>query len=600
MKKIPIVALLLAIIINYMLPITNVFADEYTYTLTFTIGNNNENEHTMEADGIRLVIDGQYVELRDGDNTIGTAACTNNNTQCTITVTNGPAAKLNYGSNQFTLFMQGHSVDLEFNFSNNENIAVQDYVAPAPPPGPNDPGDNPGNNPGVADHFDGRAVVLWSCGSGVCYHEFSVVDPEHCDPEHPNDEYCAPEIGSFDDGNSTFFKDSDIEADNKPGTTFNVNAQYKGWYLTDEFNKWKDLYEIATGNQINWNTMEPEIILGEPNNNINALIQAAAGTCGQEPDPEEASPDEQTEYNDCIHLYAAQQGEIWTHKLQPVGEPEGHNAFVSYGDRNFKVVIFNDDYRGVTTTLDFNGLNFYPARWADPYLRTDQYDVSDTNEVNPTPLESILLEDTVNFDVLPYNNYELDSIVALDVPDGAVTITKINSRKFRIEFSSNFYDHVVFKLTDTHGDESYVQINRYTIDGTIRYDNDRNIPVLSADFYFDRTKSHNNFNITAKIIYKDGTIENVTLNAANGFRDGLGNPIEGYEADQEATIGPFQGKGLKLSVFEYELPQNADRNIKDIYFNAEYKGGDAYTYAGAYSGSGEGTPANIYRPEGGE
>ena len=53
-------------------------------------------------------------------------------------------------------------------------------------------------------------------------------------------------------------------------------------------------------------------------------------------------------------------------------------------------------------------------------------------------------------------------------------------------------------------------------------------------------------------------------------------------------------------MFEYDLPQNADRNIKDVYFNAEYKGSDAYTYAGAYSGSGEGTPINIYRPEEGE
>ena len=153
----------------------------------------------------------------------------------------------------------------------------------------------------------------------------------------------------------------------------------------------------------------------------------------------------------------------------------------------------------------------------------------------------------------------------------------------------------MFKITDTDNGESYIQIKRYTIDAWIR-DGD----TLSADFYFDREKSYEEFEITAKIIYNDGTVENVKLEAVETFLDALGNPIHNYEADQEESEGPFQGKGLKQAVFEYNLGPNAAKRVKDIYLNAEYKGSNASTYAGAYTGSGEGTPANIYHPEGGE
>ena len=144
----------------------------------------------------------------------------------------------------------------------------------------------------------------------------------------------------------------------------------------------------------------------------------------------------------------------------------------------------------------------------------------------------------------------------------------------------------------------YIKIKRYTIDAW--FDHDQEGDFLRADFYYAKNKSYTDFDLTAKVIYNDGTIENVKLEAIDGFWDSLGNPIEGYEADQEAAIGPFKGKGLKQSVFECQLREDAERNVKDIYLNAEYTGSTAYTYAGAYAGSGEGTPANLYHPEEGE
>lgn len=582
-KKIIVIVMILALLINYIIPITNVFADS-EYILSFTASG----DHTLETDGIRLIIDEQYVELRNGsEEAIGTVECTSTKA-CTITVTNGQGGKLNYNSaNKFTLYMQGHPADMNFEYSANEAIAVQDYVQQGPAQG---------EEPGEEHHFDGRAVVLWSCGSGdtgVCFHEFSVIDPEHCDPNNPTDA-CNPEIGAFDDGNSTFFRNTDITADNKSNTHFNVNAKYREWYLTDEFYKWQDLYRLANGmeanEEISWDTLDPRLIMGDPNQNIGQLEEAvtAANYCN-----------ENEEMEDCVNRYAATENhEIWTHELQPVGEPNETNAYVSYGDRNFKVVIYNSEYKGVSTTADFGGLHYYPASWADAYTRTDQYDVSATDENHPTYLQSILLENTVNLDILPYNGYEIDTIEALDIPADAVAIQEEakqnpeDNQQFKIVFSSNFYDHVVFKLTDTNGGESYIQIKRYTIDGWIRDGH-----TLTADFYFKNTESYEDFIITAKVIYYDGTIENVTLEAVDHFRDSLGNPIDSYEADQEETIGPFKGKGLKQSVFEYNLGENADRNVKEIYLNAEYKGNNPNVYPGAYSGSGEGTPANLFHPE---
>lgn len=431
---------------------------------------------------------------------------------------------------------------------------------------------NPGNDePNNESHFDGRAYVLWSCGTGVCYHYFD-------------------NIPSFDDGNSTFYKASDITADNKEGVTFNVKAEYQGWYLADTFTEWQHLYEIATGNAVNWNTIDPEVILGAPNQHIGELETAAISTGVCEKPAEDAPRNEHDEFENCINLYAAEHDHnIWTHKLQPVGEPTDNNAYVSYGDRNFKVVIYNDDFKGITMG-DLSQLNYYPAQWTNPFIMRDQFDISGTTKSKPALLDSILLESTVIIKELNYNSFTIASIEALDVPEDAVAISKVNG-EFRLVFSSNFYDNVVFKVTDTKGEVSYMQIKRYTIDGWIRFAN--NHPVLTADFYFDRTKSYNDFDITAKIVYKDGTTRNVDLAAVLGIDDGLGNITQAYEVDEQS----FGGKGLKKATFEFALEDDEDRRIAKVYLNAEYKGSTVSNYAGAYVGSGEGVLANIYQEE---
>ena len=426
--------------------------------------------------------------------------------------------------------------------------------------------------------FDGKAYVIWSCGSGVCYHYFD-------------------DIPDFDDGNSTFYKDTDVKADNNANISFDVHAEYKAWALADQFNNWKEAYKAKNNvEEIDWAHVDPEDIISEEPPRMDQWEAQAVAAYQNNPEtgcrrPQEGDPgDVWEQFERCVDAYYIAAGNLPFIRLQPLGEPEYNNAYVSYGDRNFKVVIYNSDYKGIAMG-DLSKLHYYPSSWNDPFIKRDQFDISGTTKNNPTGIDSILLESTVMIRPLNYNSFAIASIEALDVPEGAVEITKENNGDFRLVFSSNFYDNVVFKVTDTKGGVSYLQVKRYTIDGWINFKD--NHPYLTTDFYFDREKSYNDFDLTAKIVYKDGTTKNVTLTAANRIDDGLGNITNAYEVDEQSA----GGKGLKKACFEYALSDGEDRTIKDVYLNAEYKGSTASNYAGAYVGSGEGTLANIYHGE---
>lgn len=419
--------------------------------------------------------------------------------------------------------------------------------------------------------FDGRAVVVWSCGNGVCYHEFN-------------------DIPNFDDGNSTFYKASDITADNNTSIKFDVHAKNKDWILTDDFNRWveayKNKYSVST---INWNQVKPEQIIGNPIDMREWEDKAVkAGDCSRDV-PEDV-------FHSCVDAYASKNGEINDLpfvKLQPLGEPTYDNAYVSYGDRNFKVVIYNEEYKGVSIG-DITDLNYYPAEWNNAYTKKDQFDISNTTKDKPAVIDTVLLESTVNIKVLSPNGFSIDKMEALDVPSDAVSITKENG-EYKLVFSSNFYDKVVFKVTDSNGKVSYLQIKRYTIDGWISHDD--NNSYITADFYFDNHKSYSDFVLTANIVYKDGSKKLVNMKAHYGIDDGLGNITKAYEVNEETITDGPRGKGLKHSTFEYELEQGEEEKIDKIYINAEYKGSTDTNYAGAFAGSGNGVVIEMRRGE---
>ena len=428
-------------------------------------------------------------------------------------------------------------------------------------------------NAPIEPQFDGKAYILWSCsGGGICMKHFN-------------------DIPSNDDGKSTFYKDTSI-VDARTGETFNVNAKYKAWSTDAKFNNWVAAYKsyknIPENEDIDWSTVKPEDMIGDPID-VRPYEDAAilANACTKD-EPQDV-------FEDCVNNYAASQG-VWVARaqLQPVGEPSDNNAYVSYGDRNFKVVVYNSNFKGVSIG-DLSDLNYYPAEWANSFLRQDQFDISDTTKDKPTTINTVLLEKTINIKPLNYNGFAINKIEALDVPKDAVSISKVNG-EWKLVFASNFYDNVKFKVTDGNGKVSYFAVKRYTVDAWVN--NVNNVPHLYAEFYFDKTKSYTDFDLSAKIEYKDGTTENVKLTPYNKIDDGLGNITEAYEADESnPKYGPA-GKGLKKSVFIYKLPNGkTDRDIKKAYVNVEYKGSTEKNYAGAFAGSGKGALANIYQGE---
>lgn len=278
---------------------------------------------------------------------------------------------------------------------------------------------------------------------------------------------------------------------------------------------------------------------------------------------------------------------------QPVGEPVSNNAYTSYGDRSFKVTIYGSKYKGVTLG-SLSDLTYYPSTWTDPLVRIESYDISGTSKENPTDIETILLEPIINIKALAYNSFEIASIEALDVPNGAVTITK-DGDDYKFSFKSNFYDNVVFKVTDTDGNQYYIRINRKVLfvqrEVVMYPSNIGNLDVFT-DFYFNRAKSYSDYVLKAIIEYKDGTTKLVNMTNAGLVEDKLGNPIGEYEADdadEQSHVGPSIGKGLKISTYKYTFKNGEVKNVSKMYITVENAGTNTVaSYSGAFSGSGKG------------
>ena len=271
----------------------------------------------------------------------------------------------------------------------------------------------------------------------------------------------------------------------------------------------------------------------------------------------------------------------------PVGEPDSNNAYTSYGNRSFKITIYGDDYRGVKLA-DLNELTYYPSAWTDPLGRVESYDISGTTKDNPVDIETVLIEPTINIKALSaYNGFNISSIEALDVPEGAVRVTKDND-KYKFTFSSNFYDKVVFKVTSTNNETYYLRINRLTLgvenDQVIYRPSDNDVDVI-ATFYFDRNTSYSDYILTAKIEYKDGTTKVVNMENAKKLIIGLSDVLYTEEYDDQSA----GGKGLKYGNYKYTFKDGEVKKVSKMYINVEYKGSTKSNYAGAYSGSGKGT-----------
>lgn len=562
-KRIIAFALIFAIVINYFAPLEKVFAlNGQLVTLNVSVAP--ESNVTLVARGPNGIVDmntagDELVASRnDYQGFVGVEDTYNNQnysvddvivtctdqTHCTIQVDvpEGHGVRLmTAGDSNFEILLNGHALDGS-PLADGSNLEIYNRDSQGTP-------------------FEGDAYLVWSCGNGTCYHLMTGLS-----------------------NTPSFVDASTISADNDNTKKFNTDAAKKGFVIKADFEDWQQQYKTYKNiENIDWTTVDPSLLLDPMDMREYEQQAIDAKKCTRE------VPQEDFEH--CVDDYVAELG-IFNHPvgLRPVGEPYSDNAYTSYGDRNFKITIYNEEYRGVSLgSLD--DLQYYPALWNGGLTRIESYDISESTRENPLEIEAILLEPTFNLKPLSqYNGFTVSKVEALDVPEGAVTITNVDG-EYKLSFSSNFYDKVVFKITASDGSEYYVRINRMTLRlhrDEIRFRAGEPQVDLFTDFYFDRTTSYSDYIISAKILYKDGSNKIVELENAKKVDDGLGNITYAEEVDEENPAYGAPGKGLKIATYKYTFTIADAKNIDKVYINVERKGSTSTKYAGAFAGSGKG------------
>ena len=427
-------------------------------------------------------------------------------------------------------------------------------------------------NKDVTDsNFDGSAYLVWSCKEGTCY---SLVE-------------------GLSNSVKYIVADTILSATN--GSKFDISAETKGFVIAADFTEWQTYYKTFYGvSSIDWSKLDANLVLNPMLGDMRQYEQQAEeyGACSKTGVAQET-------FERCVDNYVSNALKLFNHPvgLRPVGEPYSNNAYVSYGDRNFKVIVYNEEYRGLTIG-SLNDLHYYPSTWTDEMVRIDAYDISDTTKEDPAVIDAVILEKTINLKALgDFNAFTIKKVEALDIPEGAVDIRFVDG-EYKITFSSNFYDKVVFKITDTEDKEYFVRINRFTLEldrDEIHYrDGETNDYDIKTKFYFDRETSYSDYVLTAKIEYTDGTSKVVEMVNAREIDNGMGDKVYAPEIDdQENPSGPHNGRGLKIAAYKLTI-KNADvKNISRVFINVEMAGSTAENYEGAFAGSGKGVVINF-------
>ena len=383
--SVKVVSFLLIVAVAISLLPFNVFADQVNITLTFNVGDNQNVVYAANGNQLSGIAPNptdptkpevqSWIGFKKADTnedvTISSVNCNANNTECTVvaSVEAGTGIDVQVGGDSGFVF-QG----------NINNIVVNSTLTAVIR---NEGGDEPNTQ------FNGSAYLMWDCDGKVCMKHFANLNDQN-----------NPIINIVDD--VVYIKDSDIVDDISHTKTFNINARLKGWADDNNLANWITAYKqannIAENEEIDWSTVNPEDMIGDP---IDMKEWEDAAITAKVCLPENFQDED--EFHQCVDGYvASQNGFIARAQLQPVGEPSERNAYVSYGDRKFKAVVYNNNYKAVTIgTLD--GLTYYPAIWTDRMFRQDSYDISGTTANNPAEVTAILLESTVNLKLLGVN-----------------------------------------------------------------------------------------------------------------------------------------------------------------------------------------------------
>lgn len=547
---------IVGLVIIYKKP-TTVKADNplvFTFSVAedaegITIAASND-AHTALSNGtegamlIGIVGDNEYsIDARDGeDHPVDAQVTCTSNKSCTVTVANTDGVRfVTSGDTPYTLYIG----DEEYFFTNtllseNESIVV-------------------GNKPAsVYKDFDGDAYLVWECDSkGICMHEITNIGMN-------NDNFDMKYYKASDmtDGNEIF----DPTSDSRHGFVYSSNME-----------EWIKVYKEVNGvSNVDWNEVDIDYLFrGVEKSELEERF-IENGTC-QDGD------------EDALHRCVDKNATIIDLgvEVQPLGEPDFNNSYVSYGDRSFKVTIYNDDYKGVSFG-NMDDLTYIPYYNLDAALRLDSVDISNTSKKNPGFVNVSLLERTLTLKSNGINGFEIKSIKALDVPSEGVVVGKNNDGDFVVSFMSHYYDDVILEITDTDGNKYYLEVSRTSYDGGIKREwqpGGGGKATVYVNFLYASNTSYSDYILTAKYVYKNGKTKVVELNNTGKIDDGLGNITFASETEG--------GKNLKMASYEAEIDQDYEETMTGIYFNVRYKGSTDTRYAGTFAGSGLGIYYNI-------
>lgn len=267
--------------------------------------------------------------------------------------------------------------------------------------------------------------------------------------------------------------------------------------------------------------------------------------------------------------------------IDPTQAREGNNSICTNGDREFRATIYDDSkYESIVFGVKEDDYTYFPADW-DPIFINSEVDISGTTRTNPAVYEMYLLEPNLKFSSGTVNNSRIMKVTALDVNKDAVTITESNG-EYKIVFNSNYYDSVVFEITDQNNNKYYLQIDRIVMK---TYDNMRDETATSLQsgvlLMYPADSSYNDYEIIAEITYKDGKTKTVKASNIKTLQD-IDHLGQGYEVEVNEWD---YGKNLKMASYVVDVTDN----MTDIYYTVIKKGAlDGSTYGGTFAGSGKG------------
>ena len=414
-------------------------------------------------------------------------------------------------------------------------------------------------------NFDGSVFVVWACNDGsACMYRFDNVDTGH----------------------GTVYYQASTVVDGRTGQQFNAfggdNDVVRGYILPAVLEEWVGVhYPDKTIATVPWGEVEASLLLFGEDMNQYEIMAENAGACTRDVDRET--------FERCVDEYLADNNISAYDKtaIQPLpDEPQGANMYTSYGDRQFKITIYGSQYKGLAFE-DFNDLHYVPIYWSDD-VRVDAIDMTETTKDNPAVLEPNILESTLNLKPQTITSFNISSITPLDVPEGAVQVTKNNDGSFKLVFKSNFYDSVIFELKDSASNKYYLQIKRTTLFANIfRPDNfsGKTTFGVEVDLFYDENTSYQDYDITATYIYEDGHKKIRKLENSGVVLEGFSDYVH-----KTATDG---GLGLSKSNFKVDENENFTDGLKEIYFNVRRVGSTDKNYSGTFAGSGKGIKVRV-------